>query len=232
MLRRALGISCALLLALAASAQEEAPPDVPAGEARISGRVVQGAASVPVPDVEVVLYALSADGVPGLRRTRSDANGAYAFEKIAGGPEIAYLVGARHRGIPVPGGRVSFEPGQTSASADIRVADLSADLSRVRVREQTLRLFREAAGVRVEETLAIEQPGAEIGFVPASERARSAPGVRARLPAGASDFQWRPSTFAAISGRSKVFAMTGSSCFLRASKASESPAFIEASRAA
>jgi len=189
MLRRALTVLIALALAAGASAEGEAPPDVPAGEARISGRVLKGETTTPIAGVEVVLYALSADGVPGLRRATSDASGAFAFEKISGSAQIAYLVGARYEGIPVPGGRIAFEPGQTSATADIRVAPVSRDLSRVRVRAQTLRLYREAEGLRVEETLDIEQTGAEIAHAPKDARARVIAPVRATLPAGASDFR-------------------------------------------
>ncbi len=175
--------------ALTASAQDEAPPDVPAGEARIEGRVIRGTANQPVPGVEVVLYALAADGMPGLRRAQSDASGAFAFEKISNTANVAYLVGARYQGIPVPGGRVLFAPGQASATADIRVADLTTDASALRIREQTLRLYREAEGLRVEETFAIENAGASIIYVPAAERAKRAPGLRATLPAGAGNFR-------------------------------------------
>ncbi len=188
-LRPALAVLLWLALALGARAQDEAPPDVPAGDARIEGRVLQGDANRPVPAVEVVLYALSPDGTPGLRRTHSDAQGGFAFEGVSSTASVAYLVGARHQGIPVPGGRVVFEPGQKRASADIRVADLTSDMSRLRIREQTLRLYREADGLRVEETFALELAGAEIAYVPPSERKRRAPGLRAALPNGASDFR-------------------------------------------
>ena len=168
--------------------RSEAPPDVPAGDARIVGRVLQGPANAPVRNVEVILYALSLDGTPGLRRTRSGADGSYAFENLSSAGEIAYLIGARHHDIPVPGGRVAFAPGEKRATADIRVADLTSDTSGVHIRAQTLRLYREADGLRVEETFEIDLASEEIAFVPARERRRKRPGLRATLPAGASDF--------------------------------------------
>ncbi len=189
----------ALSLAFPARAQEaapapaeaaaEAPPDVPSGDARIEGRVLQGDADRPVPGVEVVLYALSPDGTPGVRHAKTDASGTYAFEGVSNAATVAYLVGARHQGIPVPGGRVQFAPGERRATADIRVAELTPDMRGVRIREQTLRLFREADGVRVEESFALELAGPEIAYVPAADRARKPPGLRATLPAGASDFR-------------------------------------------
>jgi hypothetical protein len=184
-----LAVSLLALLAAAAPAQDVPPPDVPAGEARIVGRVIQGADDRPVAGVEVVLYALTADGTPGLRRTTSDAQGAYAFDGISNAGNVAYLVGARFHDIPVPGGRVAFAPGEKSAATDIRVADLTSDTSRVRIREQTLRLHREANGLRIEETFALELAGDEIAFVPPAERRRRPPGVRATLPADFADFQ-------------------------------------------
>jgi hypothetical protein len=171
------------------TARSEQPPDVPAGDARIVGRVLQGAENTPVPDVEVILYSLAPDGMPGLRRTRSGADGAFAFEGVSSTANVAYLVGARHRDIPVPGGRIELAPGQRVASADIHVAELTSDMSSVHVRSQTLRLLREAAGLRIEETFEIEVSGDEIAFVPARERRRKPPGLLATLPAGASDFQ-------------------------------------------
>jgi hypothetical protein len=173
----------------AGGARNEAPPDVPAGDARIVGRVVRGSASAPVSNVEVVLYALSPDGTPGLRRATSGADGGFAFEGVSSRSDIAYLVGARYQDIPVPGGRVAFGPGEKTASADIRVADLTPDTSAVKIRAQTLRLFREAEGLRIEETFEIELGGDEIAFVPPRERRRRPPGLRATLPAEASDFQ-------------------------------------------
>ena len=146
----------------AAGARSEAPPDVPAGDARIVGRVLQGPANTPVPSVEVILYALSPDGTPGLRRATSGADGGFAFEGVASRSDIAYLVGARYHDIPVPGGRVAFSAGEKTASADIRVADVTPDTSGVAIRAQTLRLLREADGLRVEESFEIELAGDEI----------------------------------------------------------------------
>jgi hypothetical protein len=178
----------ALALAAIAHAQPASQtPDVPAGTGRIEGRVVQGDAGVA--DVEVVLYALNADGVPGLRRTRSDAAGHYLFDKVATGEDVAYLVGARHRGIPVPGDRVAFAPGSAVATAEIRLFDLTPDPRTVRLREQVVRLYREAQGLRVEETFAITNESDHIVFVPAAERKTKGPALRAQLPAQATDFR-------------------------------------------
>jgi 5-hydroxyisourate hydrolase-like protein (transthyretin family) len=82
-LRALLAALSGIALSSGMLAQEQTPPDVPAGDARIEGRVLQGEANRPVSGVEVVLYALSADGTPGLRRMKSDANGRYAFDNVS-----------------------------------------------------------------------------------------------------------------------------------------------------
>ncbi len=177
------------LAALAHAQEEQKAPDVPAGPARIEGRVLIGQGDAPVPGVEVVLYALTADGIPGLRRVQSDAQGRFVFEQVSNAADIAYLVGARYAGIPVPGGRVSFAAGQTSANTDIRVAELTQGAGALRIREQTLRLYREADALRVEETFAIENSGERIVYVAEAARGKATPGLRASLPNGASDFR-------------------------------------------
>jgi hypothetical protein len=77
------GAALALFFALgpAAAALGQSPaPDVPAGTARLSGRVLLAGENTPVPGVEVALYALTRDGIPGLRRGESDASGEFVFE--------------------------------------------------------------------------------------------------------------------------------------------------------
>ncbi len=161
------------LLALGARAQDESPPDVPAGDARIEGRVLQGD--------EIARYRASRSSStrsrPTVRRAcaaRRAMRRARSRSRASRIPRASRTWSERvTRGSPCPGGRVSFEPGKKRATADIRVADLTSDLSRLRVREQTLRLYREADGLRIEETFALELPGDEIAYV-AGSRAQSA----------------------------------------------------------
>ena len=89
-----------------------AAPDVPPGPARIEGVVLRAETGEPVAGAEVALYALTAEGVPGLRRTASDGAGRFAFENVANDPAIGWLVGARFEGVAFPGGRVASPPGR------------------------------------------------------------------------------------------------------------------------
>ncbi|MCP3984900.1 MAG: hypothetical protein GY723_10960 [bacterium] len=190
LVRRFFVLGLALLLAVAAAAQpERRTPDVPGGDGTIRGRVLESLDGTPLPDVEVALYALTAEGVPGMRRTRSDAEGRFAFEGIARGGNLAYLLGAQYQGVPFPGGRISFTAGETERQADIRIAQLSDDASNLLAGQAELRLQRTGAGLRVTETLRVENPGPNTFHVAAEARKNATPALRARLPEGASSFQ-------------------------------------------
>ena len=191
MRRAALATCLAALLGAAAAVAQHAggsgAADVPAGPARIHGRVVRPAGGGGVGDVEVVLYALPQAGAPGLRRTRSAPDGAFAFEQIAGDPEIAYLVGARVGEIPFPGARIVFEPGELDREVEVRIAEPSKDPSAVSARDATLRLDWTGGRIVVTETHRLENASDHVFFVPAAERDRAAPAFRTGLPSGASD---------------------------------------------
>jgi hypothetical protein len=186
--RAALALGLALGLATAAVAQSPAP-DVPAGDARITGRVLLAGEKSPVPGVEVALYALTREGIPGLRRSESDASGEFVFENLASDPAIGWLVGARFRGVPFPGGRVSFEPGQSELRVEISVDEPTQDASAVRIAEQQLRGVRELEGLRVVETHTLTNTGASTYYAAPEQRAGGSPALELRLPPGATDFQ-------------------------------------------
>ena len=178
----------ALCLAGAAAAQSPAP-DVPPGPARIEGVVRRAENGAPVAGAEVALYALTAEGVPGLRRTASDAEGRFVFENVANDPAIGWLVGARFEGVAFPGGRVAFAPGATVASIEVRVDQPTRDPEKVRVGEHSVRLVREPGGLRALETLALRNEGPNTYFVPAEARAQARAAFETVLPAGAAAFE-------------------------------------------
>lgn len=180
----------ATLFASTASAQpaEDAVADVPAGPAAIRGVVVEAERETPVPGVEVVLYALSASGVPGVRRAESGPDGRFVFEAISSDPETVYLVGGRYRGIPFPGERIAFEPGELERSVRVEVSEPSEATARVEVVEVTLRLLRAGGRVEVTETHHLRNPEPRALYVPPERRAPERAGFRARLPEGAEEF--------------------------------------------
>jgi hypothetical protein len=178
----------ALLFAGAALAQEP-PPDVPPGRARIEGVVRRAETGAPVAGAEVALYALTPEGVPGLRRTVSGADGRFVFENVANDPEVGWLVGARFAGVAFPGGRVEFAPGADVATLEVRVDEPTRDPGAIRIAEQSLRLLRQPGGLRAIETLRLENGGASTYYVPEEARAGARPALETALPARAADFE-------------------------------------------
>jgi hypothetical protein len=178
----------ALCLASTALAQAAAP-DVPPGPARIEGVVLRTETGQPVAGAEVALYALTAEGVPGLRRTASDAAGRFVFENVANDPAIGWLVGARFEGVAFPGGRVAFAPGESVAKIEVRVDQPTRDPGAVRVGEYSVRLLRQPGGLRAIETLALQNEGTNTYYVPADARAETRPALEAVLPANAAEFE-------------------------------------------
>ena len=186
----ALGVlAVALVAAAAVRAQDAAPtPDVPPGPAAIRGRVIHPERPAAAGGVDVVLYALPAEGTPGLRRARSDASGVFAFEAISNDPTTAYLVGARFADVPYAGERVSFAAGETERTVEVRIADVSADPRAVRVREVVVRMDPIGGELAVNETVHIENAGTTTVFVPPALRASGSAPFATRLPPGAQRF--------------------------------------------
>lgn len=190
MIRR-LGLAAALaalaLGAAQAQAQEVVPPDVPAGDATLRGRLVS-AGGARAADALVILYSLSPQGEPGLRSTRSDAQGAFAFEQISGDPGIVYLVGARVGGIPY-GVRAVFAPGEREHRVEIAVSEPSDDLSRLSRGDVRLRVERGCTHLRVQQSHELQNDSGRVIYVPPEQRADAQPLLQARLPQGAEGFE-------------------------------------------
>jgi hypothetical protein len=187
---RAALAAAGLALAVAAGAQETpAPPDLPPGPALLQGRVVHAETGAPVPGAEVALYALTADGVPGMRRTTSDADGRFAFQGLSNDPGTAYLVGARHQGVPHPGGRVAFEGAATEAWVEVRVSDATGDPSALSVSELRMRFEWWGSRVRVLETRTVANAGPRTVHVAPAARAGARPALALRLPAAAGELE-------------------------------------------
>lgn len=95
---------------------------IPAGEGRISGRVVHAESGAPVAGVQVILLALDEQGQPSWQTADSGGGGRYRFGGIATG--LTYQLGALYAGLPFSGARLSFEPGVLQLrAADLLVRD-------------------------------------------------------------------------------------------------------------
>jgi hypothetical protein len=188
-----LGLAALLLPAAPLRAQAAHPdieakvPDVPSGPATIHGRVVHLERPAAAAGVEVVLYALPASGIPGVRRGTTDAHGEFRFEGISNDPSVAYLVGARFGDVPFPGARVSFAKGETDHAVEVRIADATSDPGGIEVTASSLRLERSGVKVGVDESHRLRSASQRVYYVPPARRASTPPGFLATLPEGAGD---------------------------------------------
>jgi len=162
-------------------------PAIPRGDATIRGRVVHPEGGQRARDLEVVLYALGPEG-PGLERTRTGPDGSFAFSGISGDPRIAYLLGARYRGMPFPGARLSFRSGERERVVEIPIAEPIPDVSRLSVDESRMRIEWVAGRLLVTEHHRIRNPNPAPVYVPADLRADHPAAFLAELLPGARDF--------------------------------------------
>jgi hypothetical protein len=185
---------CLVALLLAAQptrAQEAAPtpPDVPAGPGTIHGRIVhQEDPTRSLGGITVVLYALTRTGLPGVRRTVSDADGHFSFAGVSNQLATPYLIGAEYQGVPYSGLRVAFPPGELERTVEIRVADVTDETERVSVSVARLRIDWLGSQLRVVESLTIRNESSRTVYIPTEARGTHPPALRAHLSAGAEEF--------------------------------------------
>lgn len=182
----ALALSLVVLAVAAAQAQEETP-DVPTGDAAIRGRLVPSG-DEKVADAPVILYSLSPSGDPGLRSTRSDAQGAFAFEGISGDPKVVYLVGARVGGVPF-GTRARFQPGERLQRVELAVSAPTQSLAQRVIGDVRLQLERGCTHLRVLQSQTLRNDSERVIHIPPELRGESAPIFTAALPPGAEGFE-------------------------------------------
>jgi len=166
----------------------QAPTDVPSGPAVLAGRVVHRARPEAAAGVEVVLYALSADGRPGSRRARTDEAGRFRFEGLSNAAGVVYLVGVRFAGLPFPGERVAFGGEVTAGEVEIAISDPTRDVATVRVARSGLSLEWSGRGIVVREVHEIANEGDRVIHVPPGERASATAPFRTRLLPDATGF--------------------------------------------
>ena len=183
--RASLGLALALAWAGGAAAQSA---DVPAGAARVEGRLLHAERPEAVADVEVLLYALSADGGAGLRSTRSDSDGRFRFEGISNDPDVVYLVGARAGDVPF-GKRFRFETGSTEQDLVLEFSDPVSDTAEASAGAAVVRLERGCTHLRVEHSHVVVNAGERVIFVPEAERGEAEPLLEIEIPAEAEGFE-------------------------------------------
>jgi hypothetical protein len=174
----------------AAPAAPQAVADVPSGPGRIVGRVVHPQDPTRAGGVEVLLYAITAGGQPGVRHGRTDADGSFRFEGVATSADVAYLVGARYDGVPFVGPRIAFAPGETEHALTLSVAERTRDARDVTVEETTLRIDWIGPELAVAQSFRLRNAGDRVVYLEDAERTAAAAPFRALLPEGVARFEW------------------------------------------
>ncbi|MEM7412496.1 MAG: zinc ribbon domain-containing protein [Myxococcota bacterium] len=185
-------VCCAALAALAllgaSVASAQGPADVPAGPARVVGQLLHDTRPDATAEVDVVLYALSDDGSAGLRQTRTDTEGRFAFEGISNAPGVVYLVGARPGDVPF-GERFRFEAGSTEHRLNLTLSDPSSDAGAAAVKRLDLRVDRACDELRLVHSYTVVNPTDAVIFVPETARSGTRPLFEAAIPADARGFE-------------------------------------------
>jgi hypothetical protein len=177
--------ACALAFALAGSAFAQEAPAPPAGDATVRVRLLHASGPERVAGAEVILYSLSAEGEPGLRRERADADGHATFAGLSNDPAVVYLVGTRLAGVPF-GTRFAFAQDERERQVEIAVADPSDDVAAAAPGDTSLRLEAGCRDLRVHHTHTLENRSERVIHVQPERRDGAAPLLELELPEGAS----------------------------------------------
>ena len=160
--------------------QGEVPPP-PAGDGVIRGQaIVVGSDSRPA-DLAVALYALRADGAPGLSGTRTDAQGRFVFEGISAAGDIVYLVGTEYGGVPFAQ-RVVFENDAQTLSMELALRESVESSDTLEVAEVTYKFDWVGGQLFVQVSHRIVNPNNQVVYVREARRDALSPAFEATLP--------------------------------------------------
>ena len=183
----AFAIAIALLAPGVAHAQEP-PADVPPGPATLRGQLVNPDTPDAVGGKIVVLYSLSIDGEPGLRKATTDEWGEFSFEGISNDPSIVYLVGARSGEVPF-GARVVFAAGELEKDVSVSLSGTTTDTSAIEIGDAHIRVDPGCTALLVRHTHELRNDSGQVIYIGKEERAGHDPLFSVLLPEIASDFE-------------------------------------------
>ncbi|MDE0885300.1 MAG: zinc ribbon domain-containing protein [Myxococcota bacterium] len=162
-------------------------PKPPPGSGVILGQARVDENTAPIADLTVALYALRADGAPGLTSTQTDESGLFRFAGISTDPSVVYLVGSEYLGIPFAQ-RAVFEPGSSELIVNLALRKSIEDGTRLTIPEVTYKFDWVGGQLFVQVSHQIENPLDEVIYV-APERRDQNPALHAAsLPEGISEY--------------------------------------------
>ncbi len=148
-------MSAALLLALCAQLTSAAPGPV----GTIQGQVVNGSRGRAVVADAVVILRVEIEGqFVAVTETTTDAQGVFRFEDVPAVAEATYLPGANCGEVHYPGPRVKLTPDQPQVDVELTVFDTTSLRNPLVIRRHDIEVRPEPGGLRVTESLQIDNP--------------------------------------------------------------------------
>ncbi|MCH2185066.1 hypothetical protein MK280_04270, partial [Myxococcota bacterium] len=166
-------------------------PDLAPGDGVVRGRIVLPGDMRTGADLEIILYALQANGQPGLRRGQADESGFFSFGNVSSDPSTVYLLGTQYKDVPF-GQRVTFLEGEKIAEVVLPLRAIRSDPVSVRIDDTTYKLDWVGSQLFVQASHQLHHDQDEVHFIPEGERADRPPLFQAKLPAEFSEFVSSP----------------------------------------
>ena len=130
---------------------------------KVVGSIIGAKPSESVKGAKVVLirFMLDAEGKPKgnpIQTQEADGNGAFEFSNVPVDPHSLYQLGTRLGGALVPSETFTFPAGQRIVRLNLRVPELVADSSSMRIAEALVALEPQVGGAWVTEVVHLENP--------------------------------------------------------------------------
>ena len=161
------------------------PPEP--GPGSIQVRILPAQPGDPVGGLPLVLYALQADGRPGLVSGDTDDAGEFLFTNLNNSPDVTYLIGTRNKEIPF-GQRTSFAPGQTETLIEVQLQPIKSDASELRVEQVLWLVDWVGARLLVQVAQQINNPSEQVIFIPEEIQGTQPPPIEIPLPSSMTEF--------------------------------------------
>ena len=161
------------------------PPEPGPGSIRV--RILPAKEGDPVGGLPLVLYALQADGRPGLVSGDTDPGGEFLFTNLNNSPDVTYLIGTRNEEIPF-GKRASFAPGETEALIEVQLQAVKSDASELEVTQVLWLIDWVGAQLLVQVAQQVENPSDSVVFIPEEDQMDRPPLFEVLLPSGMTEF--------------------------------------------
>ena len=166
-------------------------PDLVPGDGIVRGRIVLPEGVQTGADLEIILYALQANGQPGLRRGQADESGFFSFENVSSDPSTVYLLGTQYKDVPF-GQRVTFVEGETVAEAFLPLRAIRSDPVAVRIDDTSYKLDWVGDQLFIQASHQLHHDRDDVYFIPEDQRADRPPLFQAKLPPEFSEFVSSP----------------------------------------